>query len=131
MECCAPQHILTMYKKTSRHYQSRADGIRKTDLIEYDDELTDDEKIDFLRKKLADMEDRIRRNVVPAKDRKQFERVKGLMQEELRKLKLNRRPGIEKFFVDAARRILVPELFEACLEEAKRSAAIHNNVDVK
>src|SRR4051794_16888181 len=108
-----------MHKSTHRFMQGQADGHNPFAFAHGDEIMTDDQKRDVLKTKLAAIEKRLAELPANHQARKQLGREKHVIQTQLSDLKVfTDRNGVERFFVQAAKEILSGGQFNLVMAEA-------------
>lgn len=113
------------YKRASDKAQARADRITLADFVKGGEDLSGEERLNMLRNELRKLELSLMRSETKG-ERKVLGKRKFVLQTELSRLRQHKRPGLESFFIEAARRILSKEDADKIWEEAKRTYDIYN-----
>lgn len=113
------------YKKSSKQYQAKADRITLSDFVKDGEDLFGEDRLKMLRAEVQKIEVELLKSPIPSR-RKQLGKMKFILQAELTRMKGIKRPGLEKFFIESARRILPKEIMHQIWEEAQHAYDIYN-----
>lgn len=119
-----------MYKGTHEYLQQKASGHNPFRLAHGDEVMTDDQKRDALKTKLAAIEKRLAELPANHESRKQLGREKHVIETMLSDLKVfDDKNGIEKFFVQAAKEILSSGQFNLVMAEALKMLKRYKEIE--
>jgi hypothetical protein len=119
-----------MYKNNSQFMQHAADARNPFNFAQGEEVMTDDQKRDVLKTKIAAIEKRLAELPANHSSRKQLGREKAVLQTQISDLKvLKDTNGVEKFFIKAAKEILSQGQYTLVMAEAMKMLRRYKEIE--
>ncbi|QEH36561.1 hypothetical protein OJF2_51450 [Aquisphaera giovannonii] len=119
-----------MYKGNSQFMQHQSDARNPFNFAHGDEIMTDDQKRDVLKTKIAAIDKRLSELPANHPTRKQLGREKAVVQAQLSELKVFKDTnGIERFFITAAKEILSQGQYNLVLAEAMKMLRRYKEIE--